>query len=185
MGDERTLDQIRHDVLLDMVLGTFDSRVQVHAYLHVPATTLAGIGQDPGILAGYGPVTAEACRELATGSAIWRRVFTDPATGTVKDVDRRTYRPPDGLAEYIRVRDHTRAAPGCTTSAHHCQVDHTVDWADGGCTCEDNLGPLCWRHHRLKHLCGWKLHQPEPGRFVWMSPTGQRHECIPDSVFAI
>jgi hypothetical protein len=106
-GDERSLEAIRHDLMLNAVLGKFNSRVQVQAHLHVPATTVAGISDDPGILAGYGAITGEACRELANGSAIWRRVFTDPITGTVKDVDRRTYRPPNALAEYIAVRDVT------------------------------------------------------------------------------
>jgi hypothetical protein len=64
-GDERTLDQLRHDVMLELLLGQGDQRVQVHAYLHVPATTLAGVTTDPGILAGYGSVTRQACQELA------------------------------------------------------------------------------------------------------------------------
>jgi hypothetical protein len=181
-GDDRSLEAIRHDLMVDAVLGKFTSRIQVHAYLHVPATTVAGISDDPGILAGYGAVTAEACRELANGSAIWRRVFTDPLTGTVKDVDRRTYRPPNALAEYIAVRDGTCSAPGCLRDAHSCQVDHTVAWAQGGCTCEDNLGTLCWSHHRLKTLCGWSLQQPKPGYFVWRSPVGQRFEKLPGSI---
>jgi Domain of unknown function (DUF222) len=182
-GDERTLDQLRHDLMLDMILGKFEQRIQVQAYVHVPATTLAGLGEDPGILAGYGPVTAEACRELAGRDAFWRRVFTDPIIGTVKDVDRKTYRPPNALAEYIKVRDVTCVAPGCLKSAHACQIDHTIAWADAGCTCEANLEPLCFQHHRLKDLCGWQLHQPTPGTFVWVSPVGQTHERWPESIF--
>jgi len=110
-------------------------------------------------------------------------VFTDPATGTVKDVDRRTYRPPDGLSEYVRVRDQACVGPGWVKPAQSCHLDHTVDWAAGGCTCEDNLGPMCLAHHRLKHLCGWTINQVEPGRFVWTSPVGQRYEKLPDSLF--
>jgi Domain of unknown function (DUF222) len=182
-GDERTLDRLRHDLMLDLILGRFDQRIQVQAYLHLPATTLACLSDDPGILAGYGSVTAEACRELANGDAFWRRVFTDPITGTVKDVDRKTYRPPNGLAEYIKVRDVTCVAPGCVKSAHGCQIDHTIAWADAGCTCEANLEPLCFEHHRLKDLCGWQLHQPAPGTFVWISPVGQSYERLPESIF--
>jgi Domain of unknown function (DUF222) len=178
-GDERDLDALRYDLLLDMILGKFDSRVQVHAYLHVPGTTAAGITEDPGILEGYGPVTAQRCRELIQGSAIWHRVFTDPVTGTVKDVGRRTYRPPGGLAEYVKVRDHTCIAPGCLRPAHACQVDHTVPWAEGGCTCADNLDPLCLRHHRLRHLAGWRITQTEEGTYDWVSPVGQRFTRLP------
>jgi Domain of unknown function (DUF222) len=181
-GDERDLDALRYDLLLDMILGKFDSRVQVHAYLHVPATTAAGITDDPGILEGYGPVTAQRCREMMQGNTIWQRVFTDPLTGTVKDVDRRTYRPPGGLAEYVKVRDHTCIAPGCLKPAHQCQVDHTVPWAEGGCTCATNLDPLCPRHHRLRHLCGWQITQTEEDTYDWVSPVGQRFSRLPVSI---
>jgi hypothetical protein len=181
-GDPRTLDELSHDLALDLILGKFDTRVQVHAYLHVPATTLAGIGTDPGILAGYGPVTANQCRELAGRDALWQRVFCDPATGVVKDLDRTTYRPPASLAQFIEARDGTCVAPGCTRPAQRCQLDHTLRWTDAGCTCEDNLGPLCHRHHRLKDLCGWKVEQVAPGHFVWHSPVGQRFERLPESI---
>jgi hypothetical protein len=181
-GDDRTLDQIRHDVMMDLILGTDAQRVLVHLYLHVPATTLAGVTDDPGILAGYGPVTAQACRELAATDATWRRVFTDPITGTVKDVDRRTYRPPAALQEYVEVRDGTCRFPGCVRPAHLCEIDHSQGWEAGGTTSDGNLGPNCKRHHRLKHLCGWKLEQPEPGRFIWTSPVGQCREVQPEPV---
>lgn len=181
-GDQRTLDALTHDIALDLILGKCDRRVQVQAFLHVPATTLAGINDDPGILAGYGPVTAQACRTLAAKDAVWRRVFCDPATGVVKDLDRTTYRPPASLARFIEVRDGTCVAPGCLKPAHRCHLDHTFRWTDGGCTCDDNLGPLCVRHHRLKELCGWQLHQPKPGHFVWKSPVGQHFERLPEPV---
>jgi hypothetical protein len=181
-GDARTLDELSHDIALDIILGKFDGRVQVRAYLHVPATTLAGIGTDPGILAGYGPVTAMQCQELAGRDAVWQRVFCDPGIGVVKDLDRSTYRPPASLARFIEARDGTCVAPGCMKPAHRCQLDHTVRWIDAGCTCEDNLGPLCARHHRLKDLCGWKVEQVAPGQFTWVSPVGQRFERLPESL---
>ena len=143
-GDPRSLSALRHDLMLDLILGKADTRVTVTAYLHVPATTLAGISDDPGILSGYGPLTRQACQELASGDATWRRVFTDPASGVVRGLDRHTYRPSAQLAEFIAVRDGTCVAPGCSRSAHHCQVDHTVRWADGGCTVDGNLDALCW-----------------------------------------
>jgi hypothetical protein len=56
------------------------------------------------------------------------------------------------------------------------ELDHTRDWLHGGPTEAANLEPLCEPHHRLKHQHpGWRLAQPEPGRFVWTSPTGTHH----------
>ena len=41
----------------------------------VPFTTLIGATDQPGELAGYGPITAEVGRRIA-GDAVWRRVLT-------------------------------------------------------------------------------------------------------------
>jgi hypothetical protein len=70
-GDTRALSAIRFDVATDLILGANDERVQVHAYLHVSGDSLDGIADNPGILAGYGPVTAPACRELTSRETHW------------------------------------------------------------------------------------------------------------------
>jgi hypothetical protein len=70
-------------------------------------------------------------------------------------------------------RDVTCRAPGCTAPARTADIDHTVDHADGGKTSHDNLGLQCRHHHRLKHEGGFRVEQPEPGTFVWISPTGK------------
>lgn len=40
--------------------------------------------------------------------------------------------------------------PGCTRPGIHTQMDHRVDWADGGPTTAANLATLCQRHHNIK-----------------------------------
>ena len=67
-------------------------RADVH--VTVPAGTLLGLCDEPGELAGYGPIPASMARRLA-GDGTWRRVLTDPASGAILDVGRRaTQRPP-------------------------------------------------------------------------------------------
>jgi hypothetical protein len=78
----------------------------------VAATTLLGLDNHPGELAGYGPITAQTARHLAA-DATWRRILTDPISGTVLDVGRTTYRPPQALADHVRIRDRTCRFPGC------------------------------------------------------------------------
>ncbi|MGH8836580.1 MAG: hypothetical protein ACRDWG_16525, partial [Actinomycetes bacterium] len=46
----------------------------------VPATTLLGLTDIPGELAGYGPITAEVARRIVAHGT-WRRLLTDPASG--------------------------------------------------------------------------------------------------------
>lgn len=138
----------------------------------VPWTTLAGLDDLPGQLAGYGPITAQAARELAA-DATWRRILTDPATGTVLDVGTTTYTPPAALAAHVRARDGTCRWPGCRRAARRCDLDHTVAHPRGP-TAECNLEALCRPHHRLKTHTAWNVVQIGGGILVWTSPTGQR-----------
>jgi len=126
----------------------------------------------PAELAGYGPITAETARELAA-DATWRRILTDPATGTVLDVGRTTYSPPPALAAHVRARDGTCRWFGCRRPAERCDLDHTEPHPRGP-TAEYNLEALCRPHHRLKTHSTWSVVQHGGGVMAWTSPTGQR-----------
>jgi hypothetical protein len=95
-----------------------------------------------------------------------------PAT-TTRDHRRRF--PGTRLAAWIRARDQTCIALGCTRPAEACDLDHTIDWTHGGPTEADDLDLLCRHDHRAKHEGGWHYQQPEPGHFLITDPTGTRH----------
>lgn len=78
-GDGRSADQRRADCLTDLLLDSDHGRVHVQVGVTVAASTLAGSDDEPGDLAGYGPITAQTARELAGGALgsdsqieIWR-----------------------------------------------------------------------------------------------------------------
>lgn len=145
----------------------------------VPLTTLLGVDDTPGELAGYGPISAETARRLAT-EGTWRRVVTDPLSGAVLDVGRTRYRPPADLAEHVRVRDRQCARPGCSARAASCDLDHTIEFTRyDGTTAHTNLGPLCPRDHQIKTDGGFTVTQPSPGVFVWRTPTGHLYRIRP------
>ncbi|WP_217615929.1 HNH endonuclease signature motif containing protein [Cellulomonas sp. GbtcB1] len=153
----------------------------------IPASTLLGLDDQPAHLDGHGPIDAVQARALAIGG-VWQRVVTDPLTDRVLDVGRERYRPPAALADLIRIRDKTCAAPGCRVPACACELDHTQEFhprpggdpdAPLGGTDADNLGPVCHRHHRLKTDGGFRLRQIEPGLFEWVTPTGHRYLTRP------
>lgn len=146
---------------------------------------LAGLSDHPAELEGHGPIPAHAARAMAVGpDAIWRRLLTDPVTGTAEHLDLRRYRPPARLQDFVRSRDLTCAAPGCRVPAARCDLDHVVPddhtAPDGGPgrTSAHNLKPCCRRHHRLKTHGGWSCHTvPDPDgarapALRWTSPTG-------------
>ena len=117
---------------------------------------------------------------LAAGGT-WRRLVTDPASGTVVDVGRSRYRPPAGLADLVRARDQACVFPTCQTPAERCDIDHLTAWSQGGTTSLDNLVVLCEAHHRLKHTPGWALTRNNTsGTLSWHTPDKTIYQRHPD-----
>jgi hypothetical protein len=197
-GDRRTLAQRRADALAQMgwlVLRTgrlggcacgqgqsLDRRHRrpVTVQVTVAVTTLLGLDEQPGQLAGYGPVPASVARRLAA-EGTWRRLLTDPVSGTVLDYGRTRYTPPPDLIDHVVARDRTCRWPGCDRPAATAEIDHTTPYPDGA-TAADDLGPFCKSHHIGKHHSRWRVRQPEPGRFEWTSPTGHTYTVTPEPV---
>ena len=125
-------------------------------------------------------VPAMTAWALATGGT-WRRLVTDPASGTVLDVGRTRYRPPAGLADLVRARDGGCVFPTCQVPACRCDIDHLTAWSEGGTTSLDNLVVLCQAHHRLKHTPGWALTRDEATKVLsWHTPDKTVYQRHPD-----
>jgi hypothetical protein len=141
--------------------------VPVRINVTVPMTTLLGC-DEPGTMHGYGPIDPATARALALGGT-WRRLVTDPLSGTVLDIGRARYRPPADLAALVRARDRTCFRPGCGADADGCELDHSEAFARGGSTAYANLGPGCTIDHRLKTVGDFQVRQVTPGVFDWTS----------------
>jgi hypothetical protein len=146
-------------------------------HVTVPVATALGMGDQPGELAGYGPVPASMARRLA-GTASWRKVTVDPMTGAVSGIERTPYTPSAALADLVRIRDATCRFPGCRQPARRCDLDHIVPWPDGPTTA-GNLAALCRHHHRLKHQTRWTVRAGPGGDLLWTSPAGQQYSTSP------
>ncbi len=181
-GDLRTIDQIRADVLSDLVTGRGLSSAPAGSVdITVDLATLTGLSEVPGEIPGWGPVIADIARQVALAN--------DRASGgsasPIPRRDRSTGTGPPGGRPSVTERRHLLARhpvcvfPGCRMPAGDSDLDHTQDFAKGGRTHPHNLGPLCRHHHRLKHEAGWKLEQPTPGHFVWTSPLGHTYHTRP------
>jgi len=137
----------------------------------VPVMTLLGHSDEPGDLAGHGPIDADTARRLAAQAPSFLRILTHPETGTALSVGRDRYTVPADLRSWLRLRDETCRFPGCSRRAQRCDIDHVKDWAHGGATDHDNLIHLCRKHHRLKHTTGWTVSTESPGS------AGREDEC--------
>ncbi len=186
--DARTVPQRRFDLLVDGVLTGIPAdglpTVQGRSpqiQVTIAATTLLGLDNDPGDLAGYGPLDAPTARELAADpTGTWRRILTDPVSGRILDYGRTTYRPPHNLADHITARDRTCRFPGCTVPARRCDLDHAQSWDDGGRTSTANLAALCRRHHRLKTEKIWSYQLDSDATATWTSPSGHHYKTEPE-----
>jgi hypothetical protein len=184
-GEQRTLAQLRSDVLRDLLLsGTSDllprGEGRASLAITIPVLTMLGEGDEPATLGGYGPIDIETAKRLAGEAASWVRILTHPVTGTVLDVDRKTHRVPKALRRWLDARDPVCIFAGCTRPAKECQIDHRVEWQYGGTTADTNLAPLCEPHHVIKTKSNWELYRDTAtGASWWVTPTALKVEPDP------
>ncbi|MFG6446178.1 DUF222 domain-containing protein [Microbacterium sp. P07] len=191
-GEERTVDELRADVVVDLLV---DGDVPTHpgaargiratVAVTVPVLSLLDdehAGTEPAVVEGVGPIPIAEARELCGGAEGWMRVLIHPETGMVLSVGRDLYRPPKPLQRLVRWRAERCSGPGCAIPAARCQIDHQIAWEDGGRTELTNLTPLCVGHHTVKHHGGWRVTQVEGsgGVIEWLSPGGRRFLVQPE-----
>jgi hypothetical protein len=187
--DTRGLDEIRTELLSDLLLTADPSRImgtglegiRARIQVTVAATPLTGIGHPPAQAHGHRTLHPDIARHLAGQSSGWSRLFLDP-TGLVTATD--TYTPTEPMRRFLLARDQHCRFPGCRAPVHRCETDHTHDWARGGSTSVDNLAHLCVTHHALKHpdipeRHRWTARQLPDWTLEWTSPAGRTHHDRP------
>jgi hypothetical protein len=190
----RTMDQLRADLIADMILttdptahtGTRDTGLRaIHATVNITVPVLTLLDSplddpfDTAALTGHGPIDADTARHLTAGAPAWNRILTHPITGSVLGVDR--HDPTAAMRRHLNIRDQHCRFPGCRQPTARTDIDHTVDWAEGGPTTIGNLAHLCRRHHTLKHHTPWTVEQHPGGILHWTSPTGHHYPSHPTS----
>lgn len=178
--DDRTIDQKRADVVLDLLSGRclhLRTPAAAGPQITVDLETLIGLADRPGELAGWGPVVADIARQALeedeTGRLRIRVTDADAA------VDVATRRPTAAQARGVRHRYPTCVFPGCRMPAGQADLDHTRRYADRGPTSTDNLAPLCRHHHRAKDEGGWSYRRDDGGSITWTSPLGLAYTVDP------
>ncbi|GAA1975577.1 DUF222 domain-containing protein [Microbacterium pumilum] len=181
----RTLDQIRADMLCDLLLtghatvegidadgGEGIDAIRGIVQITVPQSVLAGDDAGPSAcLTGRGPIDSETAQRMAGNASLWHLVLTDRTSGAVVAVERRF--PNEAQVRHLRARDEHCRFPGCRAPVWRCDIDHSIDHQHGGATSICNLAHLCRRHHTLKHNTAWQLRQLEGGVLEWTSPLGR------------
>lgn len=182
--DGRTMDQIRADIVMDLLegrrrdVGGGGGGVEIR----VDLATLLELDDGSAEIPGWGPIIADLARQVVSSQHQdpWWVAVTDPDTGQPVWTGPIRRRPTAAQRRWVIARNPTCVFPGCARPAIRCHIDHTIDHALGGPTHVHNLGPLCARHHlRDKHRAGWQLTQPQPGIFRWTSPRHHQYLVRP------
>lgn len=202
-GDSRTLEQLRTDLAVDLLLGrltvgaetgefehpetsaTGDPLDTVHSWptpryarpvinVTVPIQTLMGLRDEPGVLSGGESVPAGLVRAIGADSdSTWYRMLTDPARGCV-ELSTKSYKPTAPIVRQVVADFGTCFAPVCSVSATDSEIDHRVR-APEGATSTENLGPGCKGHHQAKHAPGFGLARTATGDLVFTTRAGFAH----------
>jgi len=181
-GDARSRGQIMADTLVERVTGqaTADG-VPVEVHLVMTDESLFTGGHTPARLEDYGVIPAALGRRLVReADQAWvRRLFTQPATGTLVAMDSRRRAFEGQLRRFAVVRDQICRTPWCDAPIRH--VDHPTRVADGGATTAANAQGLCEACNYAKEAPGWHTRtvpEPPPGAphtVETTTPTGHRH----------
>ncbi len=179
-GETRTLDQIRADIAIDLLCGKNNHLAATAGTVTVDVNleTLARLSEEPGELAGYGPVVADIARQVAETSdkAEWRYRVTDPETGLpVRTGTTRARRHNTEQRRQIELRDRVCVFPGCRMPATDCDIDHTKTWADTRRTNTHDSAPVCRHDHTGRHSFGWTYQRIDGGDYLWTSRLGHSY----------
>lgn len=172
-GDDRPIGVRRFQALYDAVTGsagTTTANGESHTLVTIDLSTLLGLNNNPGDLAGYGPITADTARRIAADSTL-RRLVTDPMTGNPIDLGRK-YKPSKLLRDLVRATQPRCSMIGCSRPAYRCELDHRLEHNRGGDTKPENLQPLCKLHHQLKTKKRWKVGANADDTQTWTSFLG-------------
>jgi hypothetical protein len=178
-GDERSMDQLRADILLDLLDGTADGTGTGEGFVHltVDLATLAGLAEHPGELAGLGPVIADIARKVAQQQrqANWWWTATDPTTGLPIHIGTTRRRPTTMQRRRVAARNPICVHPGCRMPAFDCDIDHRIPHSESHQTRVEDLAPLCRHHHILKDQHGWSYRPLPDGDWLFTTPPGHKH----------
>lgn len=193
IADPRTRDQVRADLAAGWLTGAgTPTAVKTKVFVTVPADVLtetarASLRRDLPVPAGA-PDLNEAPR-LDTGETIDRatairllleagsftRVITEPVTGVILDMDRRSRTATRQQREWLLQTHATCARDGCTHPAADSDIDHwdPYNGPNRGPTDLANLGPLCATDNQDKQRTRFRYRRRADGTVQLTTPTGR------------
>ncbi len=89
------------------------------------------------------------------------------------------YRPTPEIRTTVQLLDGTCRYPGCSTPADQCDLDHVINYDEGGKTAPANLACLCRFHHTQKTSGRVQYSMDEHRVATWHFPNGNTKTTRP------
>lgn len=148
------------EALRDLVTGQAKVRIILNVY------RAHDVDGAPAYVFGAGWLTPSVSDALAADATQVRDM--DAIAGKVSPA----YQTPDDIRAYVVGRDGVCRGPGHGKCVEHAQMDHSVDFADGGPTSADNLCGLCAHCHNIKTDGRMYPIRLSEGEIVWLFEDG-------------
>jgi hypothetical protein len=161
--DDRSRAQVMADTLVERVTGRpAEEPAPVALNMVMSDQALWGRDNAPAVLDGYGPIPASLAQRLVHDAVVGerslatlRRLYRDPASGSLVAMESRSRFFPKGLANFIGIRDRTCRTPYCDAPIRH--RDHATPRNRGGPTSAINGLGECERCNYVKEAPGWQV----------------------------
>lgn len=181
VGDPRSRGQVMADTLVCRTTGQATAdEVAIEIQLVVSDETLLGAGDVPARLVGYGPIPAGLARRLVhraskAGRASLRKLYARQGRLVAMESKQRVF--PEGLRQFIAVRDEICRTPWCGAPVRH--ADHVIPAHAGGATSAANGQGLCVQCNQVKEYPGWRSRPDPDGTVVLTTPSGREFASRP------
>ena len=150
------------------------ARPRAVVYVHLAAESLTA-GTGIARVENVGPIMLDQLHVLLGSrcSISLKPVIDLPAEHISVDC----YEIPAQLREQLLLRYPADVFPYAATVSRSIDIDHTIPYLSPdrggppGQTRMGNLGPHARRHHNVKTHGRWQVRQPEPGTWLWRSPS--------------
>lgn len=126
------------EALVDLVRGNGNTNVTLNVY------RATDFPDAPAYIPGVGWTSTRVAEEMTARSSNTRDM------DQLHDKVSQAYRTPADIRAVVLGLDGVCSFPSCQRPGHHCQMDHRINFEEGGTTTAANLATLCQHHHNLK-----------------------------------
>lgn len=177
---EGTEQMVQTKVFVTIPLDRLAPGARASVRDHVPGRTGLDLNREA-MTPGDEPLDDATARQIFGDVGAFTRVITDPISGVILDMDRRSRRATDAQRAWLTLQHGTCLRDGCDRLAMDAQIDHWCQFhgPKRGPTNIANLDPECDPDHVIKDFTKVKHRRRRDQSIELEFPTGHRTKQPP------